>query len=29
MASQQVERVAELQDPEVWADLDWHVRECE
>jgi hypothetical protein len=29
MASQQVERAAELQDPKAQADLDWHVRECE
>jgi hypothetical protein len=28
-ASQQVERMAELQDPEVRAELNWHVRECE
>jgi hypothetical protein len=29
MASQQVERTAELQDSEVRADFDWHVRGCE
>jgi hypothetical protein len=29
MVSQKVERAAELQDPEVRAGLDWHVRECE
>jgi hypothetical protein len=29
MASQQVERAAELQDPEVRADLDWRIRGCE
>jgi hypothetical protein len=29
MASQQVERTAELQDPEVRAELDWRVRGCE
>jgi hypothetical protein len=29
MASQQVERAAELQDTEVRAELDWCVRECE
>jgi hypothetical protein len=29
MASQQVERAAELQDPEVWAELDRHVCGCE
>jgi hypothetical protein len=29
MVSQQVERAAELQDPEVQAGLDWHVRGCE
>jgi hypothetical protein len=29
MASQQVERAAELQDPEVQVDLDWHIRGCE
>jgi hypothetical protein len=28
MASQQVERTAELQDPEVRAELDWRVRKC-
>jgi hypothetical protein len=28
MASQQVERTAELQDPEVRAELDWRVRGC-
>jgi hypothetical protein len=28
-ASQQVERTAELQDPEVRAELNWRVRECE
>jgi hypothetical protein len=29
MASQQMERAAELQDPEVRAELNRHVRECE
>jgi hypothetical protein len=29
MASQQMERAAELQDPEVRTDLDKRVRECE
>jgi hypothetical protein len=29
MASQQVERAAELQDLEVWAELNWRVRGCE
>jgi hypothetical protein len=29
MASQQMKRVAELQDPEVRAELNRHVRECE
>jgi hypothetical protein len=29
MASQQVERAAEMQDSEVRAELDWRVRECE
>jgi hypothetical protein len=29
MASQQEERAAELQDPEVRAELDWRVRKCE
>jgi hypothetical protein len=29
MASQQMERAAELQNPEVRAELNWHVRECE
>jgi hypothetical protein len=29
MASQQVERAAELQNPEVRAELNWRVRECE
>jgi hypothetical protein len=29
MASQWVERTAELQDPEVRAGLNWSVRECE
>jgi hypothetical protein len=29
MASQQMESAAELQDPEVQAELNRHVRECE
>jgi hypothetical protein len=29
MASQPVERAAELQDPEVRAELNWRVHECE
>jgi hypothetical protein len=29
MASQQMERAAELQNPEVQAELNRHVRECE
>jgi hypothetical protein len=29
MASQQMERMAELQDPKVRAELNRHVRECE